>query len=252
MSYQPPAQTVALFTPDAYQVLDCESKVGPVLLHLVKIHSQYTLLTKPFCPNQITEPTMAVSQASGRSRYTSPPQSQSSTTTTTILPRQSIQVYGSNSANTSPTSTYQSPQQGNQTSNGSNQGSSLNPFFSHHIPRQLHPPKSPLYRPAVLRTTERTSRPSTSNGGSATPCHQSSPPSSSLSAEAKECSTGLAIFGGADILSGVFGAANLGAVPEWDESVNKHVSGPPHREHWKVKSISNSCGHLCHTDDLEG
>lgn len=223
---------MALLTPDACLVLNCGNKA---LSHItlsrssINIHFSSTHLSK-----KITEPTMAVSQASGRSRYTSPPQSQSSTTTTTILPRQSIQVYGSSSANTSPTSTYQSPQQGNQTSNGSNQGS-LNPFFSHHIPRQLHPPKSPLYRPAVLRTTERTSRPSTSNGGTATPCHQSSPPSRSLCSEAKEYSPGLAIFGGADILSGVFGAANLGAVPEWDESVNKHVSGPPHREHWKVK-----------------
>lgn len=172
------------------------------------------------------------SQVSGHSRYTSPPQS--STTTATINPRQSIQVYGSNSTNTSPTSTYQSPQQGNQTSTGSNQVS-LNPFSSHHIPRQLHPPKSPLYRPAVLRTTERTSRPSTSNGGSVTPCHQSSPPSISPDGESKEGSTGLAIFGGADIFSGVFGATNLGAVLEWDEAVNKPVSGPPCRGHWKVK-----------------
>ena len=177
-------------------------------------------------------PVYTQSQVSGHSHYTSPPQS--STTTTTIHSRQSIQVYGSNSTNTSPTSTYQSSQQGNQTTTGSNP-CSLNPFFSHHIPRQLHPPKSPLYRPAVLRTTERTSRPSTSNGGSATPCQQSSPPSSSLCGEAKEGSTGLTIFGGADIFSGVFGVTNLGAVPEWDEAVNKHVSGPPHRGHWKVK-----------------
>lgn len=174
----------------------------------------------------------------GQSRY-SPTGTQSSTTTATINPRQSIQLYGSNSTNTSPTSTYQPSQLGNQPTSNSN-SSALNPFLSHYVPpRQLHPPKSPLYRPAVLRTTERTSRPSTSNGG-ITSGHQLSP-SLSLSSEGKEGSNSLAIFGGGDMFSSVFGTTNLGAVPEWEEAVNKAVTGPPHRRHWKDDSLSSTC-----------
>lgn len=166
----------------------------------------------------------------GQARFTSP--TQSSTTTATINPRQSIQLYGSNSTNTSPTSTYQPSQAANQQAAGNNSGA-LNPFLSHYAPpRQLHPPKSPLYRPAVLRTTERTSRPTTSNGGTTTPGHQSSGSLSAL--EGKEGSNGLAIFGGGDMFSGVFGSTNLGPVPEWEEVVNKTVTGTPHRRHWKV------------------
>lgn len=178
-------------------------------------------------------------QRGGHTRYTSP--TQSSTTTATINPRQSIQLYGSNSTNTSPTSTYQPSQLANQPSSGSNPGS-LNPFLSHYAPpRQLHPPKSPLYRPAVLRTTERTSRPSTSNGGTVTPGHQSSASLNSLGGEGKEGSNGLAIFGGGDMFSGVFGTTNLGAVPEWEEVVNKTVTGAPHKRHWKDDSLSSTC-----------
>jgi len=169
----------------------------------------------------------------GQSRY-SPTGTQSSTTTATINPRQSIQLYGSNSTNTSPTSTYQPSQLGNQPTFNPISGA-LSPFLSHYAPpRQLHPPKSPLYRPAVLRTTERTSRPSTSNGG-ITSGHQLSPSLSSLgSSEGKEGSNSLAIFGGGDMFSGVFGTTNLGVLPEWEEVVNKKVTGPPHRRHWKV------------------
>ena len=170
-------------------------------------------------------------QRGGQLRY-SPTGTQSSTTTATINPRQSIQLYGSNSTNTSPTSTYQPSQLGNQPTSNSSSGA-LNPFLSHYVPpRQLHPPKSPLYRPAVLRTTERMSRPSTSSGG-ITSGHQLSPSLSSLSSEGKEGSNGLAVFSGGDMFSGVFGTTNLGAVPEWEE-VNKTVTGPPHRRHWKV------------------
>lgn len=187
-------------------------------------------------------PVFAQERGGGQSRYTSPSGTQSSTTTATINPRQSIQLYGSNSTNTSPTSTYQPSQLGNQPTSSINSNSgAVNPFLSPYVPpRQLHPPKSPLYRPAVLRTTERSSRPSTSNGGLATSGHQSTGSVSSLG-EGKEGNNGLAIFGGGDMLSSVFGTTNLGALAEWEEVVNKQVTGPPNRRHWKDDSLSSTC-----------
>ncbi|KAF8462892.1 hypothetical protein BDZ91DRAFT_318955 [Kalaharituber pfeilii] len=175
-----------------------------------------------------------------QSRYTSP--TQTGTATTTIYPRSSIQLYGSNSTNTSPTSTYQPSQPTKQSPSGSSTNA-LNPFLAHYAPpKQLHPPKSPLYRPAVLRTTERSSRPSTAYGGAAINGHQSTSSVSSLHSEGKEGGSGLAIFGSTtDMFSNVFGTTNLGAAPEWEEVVSKPITGPPHRRHWKDDAQSPTC-----------
>ena len=63
--------------------------------------------------------------------------------------------------------------------------------------------------------------------------HHSISPVTSVSSEGKE-GGGLAIFGGGDVFSHVFGTTNLGAVLEWEEVVAKRVTGPPNRQHWKV------------------
>ncbi|KAF8437870.1 hypothetical protein BGX38DRAFT_1273809 [Terfezia claveryi] len=62
-----------------------------------------------------------------------------------------------------------------------------------------------------------------------------------MSSEGKEGSNNLAVFGGGDMFGGVFGTTNLGAVPEWEEVVDKTVTGPPHRRHWKDDSLSSTC-----------
>ncbi|KAI5805606.1 hypothetical protein DFH27DRAFT_461067, partial [Peziza echinospora] len=110
-------------------------------------------------------------------------------------------------------------------------------------PRQLHPPKSPLYRPAVLRTTERTSRPGTANGNGLTSGHHPSSSISSLNSETKEGAPSLAIFGGgAEMFNNVFGITpTLRSVPEWEEAISKPVTGVPNRDHWKNDSLSTTC-----------
>lgn len=89
--------------------------------------------------------------------------------------------------------------------------------------RQLRPPKSPMYVPAVLRPTEK-------------PIKQSPPKGNRLS-----CGT---IDGGFDI-DGPVGMGD-GIVPglsrivteEWNEEVLGQVTGAPSRNHWKVCSFS--------------
>jgi len=74
----------------------------------------------------------------------------------------------------------------------------LNKSHLPNLPRQVHPPKSPLYRPAALRTTEWTSM---------------AAKSSVLSAK---------------------GDANLDTVLEDEVGNSEECTGPPGRGHWKV------------------
>ena len=85
--------------------------------------------------------------------------------------------------------------------------------------RQLQPPKSPLYRPAVLRSIE---RPAKRDNSALTP-----PESPSSSGDRKSCA-GLAIKSGGRY--GFFGEhfSSAGLLEEGK------VTGRPTREHWKV------------------
>ena len=169
-------------------------------------------------------------QLPGRPSRYSPPQPTNGTQPT-IQNRNSVQLYRANSTNVSPTSIFQQPNSANQPSPGGPPNGALNPFMVNYAPpRQIHTPKSPMYRPAVLRTTERPSRPSTANGAT----KESSSPNSINSESSDKPSSGLGIFSGAELFSNVFGTTNLGSVPEWEEHLNKLVTGLPNRLHWKV------------------
>lgn len=186
-----------------------------------------------------TQRTVTDNRNGFQSQLTSP--TNSSTLTATINPRSTIQLFGSNSANTSPTSTYQQQStMSNQSSSGGSGSSSgaLNPFLAYYAPpRQLHPPKSPLYRPAVLRTTERPIR-SAQNTSGLSGATQTSSSASSLTSDGKEGASSLTILGGS-VIGNVFGSGGLKSVPEWEEVMEKPVTGPPSRAHWKVQSFSH-------------
>jgi len=103
-------------------------------------------------------------------------------------------------------------------------------LLSHsHIPapcRQLHPPKSPLYRPAVLRAIERPIRPATAN----------STPTGSPKSMNEEF---------ADDKSSVFENDDTASESAIDFSVCEdeiaHVTGPPRRDHWKPDGQVTAC-----------
>ncbi|KAI9793741.1 MAG: hypothetical protein M1833_000687 [Piccolia ochrophora] len=104
-----------------------------------------------------------------------------------------------------------------------------------HLPlqtRQLRPPKSPMYRPAVLRPTERPAKPSP-----LTPPHSSSNSIDSLtdaaSPQLSRRSTGESTT-----------KMSLGRVEESDwmglDNLGE-VQGPPTKDHWKPDSSASSC-----------
>lgn len=107
---------------------------------------------------------------------------------------------------------------------------SANPFK--HIPppcRQLHPPKSPLYRPAVLRASAH-SRPGTA--------------SASPSTSPKLITSDFSVVYNkpeADYISDDFDDHDLGVdIYEEEEEVGK-VTGPPRRTHWKPDAEAPVC-----------
>ena len=94
-------------------------------------------------------------------------------------------------------------------------------FMKYPVPnhvRQLRPPKSPLYVPAVLRPTERPARQS-----------PTTPPKSlhgSLDSLEESGFDGKISVEGAPPLDMVFPEEELG-----------EVTGPPNRDHWKVRKL---------------
>jgi len=109
-----------------------------------------------------------------------------------------------------------------------------NPFLQHQLPlasRQLRPPKSPLYVPAVLRPTER-------------PTKQPSPltPPRSVSSSMDSIHDGVAP--GVSRSSTADSKNGLGPVLEDTWRVEEEfgeVTGQPTREHWKADSASQIC-----------
>ncbi|RPA86427.1 FYVE-domain-containing protein [Ascobolus immersus RN42] len=156
--------------------------------------------------------------------------------------RQIPSAYNSpSSTNTSPSSTFQrqSNMSGNQSPVGTNTGATTptHPLAFHQQPRQLHPPKSLLYRPAVLRTTERPAKAQEIPGGNnpLTP-----PPSQSPSLNSQD--------GNEDALNDLdFGDGEIaGSEPIYEGSDDEpfkpvQVTGPPSRAHWKPDSEAVTC-----------
>jgi hypothetical protein len=109
-----------------------------------------------------------------------------------------------------------------------------NPFLQHQLPlatRQLRPPKSPLYVPAVLRPTERPSKQSSPM----TPPRSVSGSMDSIHEE--ENSQGISRRSTGDSKNGM----NYAAEDAWRiEEEFGEVTGLPTREHWKVRYNLNS------------
>lgn len=106
--------------------------------------------------------------------------------------------------------------------------------------RQLHPPKSPLYRPAVLRATDRLARPNNSSNAAA-PTPSSSPPASAhadvIGEIKREAFGGDPAFGDADAAAAAVGdlCELVGEEEDADGGKAAVVTGPPCRAHWKVR-----------------
>lgn len=110
------------------------------------------------------------------------------------------------------------------------------PQYHNHYPgpfRQLHAPKSPLYRPAVLRPTEQPVRPP-----SATPSTSPKSFHSNLSGDSKQeqivARNPTVYINGAvdDEEDDVFDVSTI--VESEDGEEGGRVTGPPRRNHWKV------------------
>ena len=91
------------------------------------------------------------------------------------------------------------------------------------------PPKSPLYVPAVLRPTEK-------------PARQSPPKNvdSSLDSADSSWSASGRRATGDSLESGI----SRVVTEEWNEEIQGPVTGPPSRNHWKVRISQQSCNNL--------
>ncbi|KAL7275254.1 Zn finger protein [Rhizina undulata] len=107
-------------------------------------------------------------------------------------------------------------------------------LLSHHLPapcRQLHPPKSPLYRPAVLRSTGRPLRaPPTSPASSAASVNEEY-----MNAGSGEYKNALGIV----INRGGYSSGIDNDLIEEEET--GRVTGPPDRGHWKPDAEAPVC-----------
>lgn len=154
------------------------------------------------------------------------------------------------STNTSPTSTFTRASTMPQSSSSNTSQSPTNnggtttpshPLAFHQHPRQLHPPKSLLYRPAVLRTTERPVKPQQipNSRNPLTPPPSQSPSLTSLDGDDHTSampSDGLE-FGEGEIA----GMEPIFEGNDGETNRKTHVTGPPSRAHWKPDSEAVSC-----------
>ncbi|ODH45578.1 hypothetical protein GX48_08348 [Paracoccidioides brasiliensis] len=103
--------------------------------------------------------------------------------------------------------------------------------------RQLRTPKSPLYVPAVLRPTERTSKPSP-----LTPPRSVHGSLGSLDGHSETTSAGTATRGSTHESESLKTSVSKRAEDEWlrDENLGE-VTGTPTRDHWKADSASPTC-----------
>lgn len=120
--------------------------------------------------------------------------------------------------------------------------------------RQLRPPKSPLYIPAVLRPTERPSRYSTISEDPSSNATSPLTPPQSYGNSFDGIEAGILNFTGPDGIPRRFVGDDLircgvtrVVTDEWNEDLMEDVTGAPTQNHWKVRrivSIPASCTKL--------
>jgi hypothetical protein len=96
--------------------------------------------------------------------------------------------------------------------------------------RQLRPPKSPMYVPAVLRPTEK-------------PAKASPPKASRMSLASLD--SGLDIDGVGVPVDGIVPGLSRVVTEEWNEEMLGQVTGAPSRNHWKVRLSLYQCYLTC-------
>jgi hypothetical protein len=151
-----------------------------------------------------------------------PPPMLATTPPTAPTPAQPRQALYTSQASYTPPSSAESPEN----------YSPVSPRASWNVPphlqphRQLRPPKSPMYVPAVLRPTEK-------------PIRHSPPKGNRMSLGTVDGT--METEGSASAGEATLQGLGRSATDEWTEEPFGQVTGAPSRKHWKCDSASSSC-----------